>query len=70
MTIVPATPDVALPAPVGLLMAAAMSNADGCPECPNTEPPRAAVPTRAGWMCSYLCTDCGTAWTTDYDEES
>jgi hypothetical protein len=68
MPIVPATPDVALPAPVALLMAAAMSNVDGCPECPNSEPPRAAVPTSSGWMCSYLCTDCGAAWTTDYEE--
>lgn len=57
------------PAPLAAIVAGAMSHADGCPRCPNTEPPRAAVPTREGWMCSYLCSGCGAAWTTDYDEE-
>lgn len=48
----------------------AMSRADGCPDCINTEPPRAAIPLDAGaWRCSYLCTDCGRAWVTDWKED-
>lgn len=40
---------------------------DGCPECVvNVEPPR-SVTTLAGYThATYLCTDCGHAWTTDW----
>lgn len=58
------------PTPLGDLFAAAMSRADGCEGCDNTEPPRAAVPIDGGWMTSYLCSTCGRAWTTDYPEET
>lgn len=59
------------PVPLGDAFAGAMGHATACPNghCHNTEPPRAAVPTRDGWMTSYLCSDCGTAWTTDYRED-
>lgn len=54
---------------VGDPLTAAMSRADGCPTaCGNTEAPRAAVPTRDGWMASYLCADCGHAWTTSWKD--
>lgn len=58
-------------APVRLdaAFADAMARADGCPDCDNTQPPRCAVPTDAGWMASHLCADCGTAWTNDYRED-
>jgi hypothetical protein len=52
---------------VGNALTRALSRVDGCPECVhNTEPPRAAVPSTTGWWCSYLCSDCGHTWTTDW----
>ena len=51
---------------LGDAFAGPMSQVDGC-MCGNSEPPRAAVPSRIGWLCSYLCTDCGRAWVTDYE---
>jgi len=48
--------------------AEAMGRVDGCP-CGNTEPPRAAVPLADGWMTSYLCADCGHAWSNDWRDE-
>ena len=45
----------------------AMGRLDGCPNaCDNTEAPRAAYPLEDAWRCSYLCADCGHAWTTDW----
>ena len=58
------------PHTLGDHLAWAMSRADGCPGCDNTEPPRAAIPIDNGWCCSYLCADCGRAWTTDYERTS
>lgn len=58
------------PVSLGEMFADVMGRATGCPNarCENTEPPRAAVPTREGWMTSYLCSDCGSAWTTEWEE--
>lgn len=40
---------------------------DGCPGCVvNVEPPRSTVPVTTGIRCSYVCTDCGHAWTTNW----
>lgn len=66
----PTTPLDGEPVPLGDLFARAMSNADGCatPSCDNVEPPRAAIPINDGWRCSYLCTDCGRAWTHDWKD--
>ena len=52
------------------IFAYAMSLADGCPECTNTQPPRAAIPIEGGWMCSYQCADCAHTWTTAYEERN
>jgi hypothetical protein len=59
------------PSCVADALTAALSRADGCPEaCQNTEMPRAAIPIDRGWRTSYLCSDCGTAWTTDWRDDS
>ena len=58
----------AQPVSLAAILAGAMSHIDGC-LCGNSEPPRAAVPIEGGWRCSYLCSDCGRAWVTDYPEE-
>lgn len=52
-------------------LADALGIADGCPEhtCDNTEPPRHAVRIEGGFMCAYVCTDCGTAWARDYNRK-
>ncbi len=43
-----------------------MSRVDGCGECVyNTETPRAVMPDGSGgWLCHYVCTDCGHTWKT------
>ena len=55
------------PTSLDAIFADHMSRADAC-RCGNTEPPRAAAPVAGGWMTSYLCTDCGQAWTRDWKD--
>jgi len=47
-----------------------MSTVDGCPDCDNVQPPRAACPGSLDdtFICSYECTDCGATWTRHYEE--
>lgn len=59
--IVPPDPRAQVPA-LGDTLAGPMSRVDGC-TCGNSESTRATVPTRDGWLCSFLCSDCGRAWT-------
>lgn len=57
------------PSPIADSLTRAMSRVDGCATaCGNTEAPRAAIPTNNGWMASYLCADCGHAWTTSWKD--
>lgn len=53
---------------IGDELTAAMSRLDGCGECIyNTEMPRAAMPDgTGGWLCHYVCTDCGHTWKTTW----
>lgn len=45
------------------------SAVDGCPSCVlNTEPPRSVIALTAGYRATYLCSDCGHAWTTDWKD--
>lgn len=57
------------PVPLAECMAEPMSRVDGCPGCDNTELPRAYIDLDDGYRCSYLCSDCGRAWTTDYETD-
>ena len=46
----------------------AVSHAAGCPRCDNTETPRTWHDNGRTWWLSYLCSDCGTAWTHETKE--
>lgn len=60
------------PTPIGDLATAwldAISRVDGCPACPNTEPPKTWQPVPGGYFLAYLCSDCGAAWTHETKEK-
>ena len=57
------------PVALASIVIEAMAQVDACPDCPNTEPPRAFIPLTVGYRCSYLCSDCRRAWTTDYEQD-
>ena len=45
------------------------SRIDGCPECvQNAETPSSVYPTGDGWLCNYICLDCGHAWSTAWKD--
>ena len=56
---------------VGDWFAHGMSLVDGCPECPNVQPPMATIPTipDRGWCNRYVCADCGHTWTTEWKDD-
>lgn len=60
------------PERIGDYFAAAMSQVTGCPNqgCPNVEGPESAIPRALGWLLNYRCHDCGTTWTSNWNEES
>lgn len=46
-----------------------MSRIDGCPECvENAETPSSAYATDDGYLCNYVCQDCGHAWSTAWKD--
>lgn len=63
---VPPTPDNA--PTVGY--AARMARVDGCPEaCGNYETPSSVWPDPPrGFIANYVCTDCGHAWSTSWED--
>ena len=58
------------PVPLAETFTRWMSTVDGCPDCDNVQPPRAACPGSLDdtFICSYECTDCGATWTRHYEE--
>jgi hypothetical protein len=45
------------------------SRVDGCPGCvQNVELPNSTTPTTDGFSATYLCADCGHAWTTSWKD--
>ena len=61
MHIVPAAESTATPPPE--------SRIDGCPSCvQNAETPSSAYRTGDGWLCNYICLDCGHAWSTAWKD--
>jgi len=56
------------PVDLNAQFADAMSRADGCPTCDNTQPPDAAIPRGVGWLTHYECADCGRTWTADWKD--
>ena len=47
----------------------ALSRVDGCPECvENAETPSSAYATGDGYLCNYVCLDCGHAWATSWKD--
>lgn len=58
------------PMSIGEILAEGMSRVDGCPNCDNTQPADAAIPTPPcwHWTTHHKCADCGTTWTRDWKD--
>ena len=64
MSILPRTAHYAQqPTRLGDPLTRALSQADGCPHCPNTQPADAAIPTSTHWLRHFTCADCKHTWT-------
>lgn len=59
----PRTPPHSQPTRLGDPLTRALSQVDGCPRCPNTQPAGAAIPASDAWVIHFTCADCKHAWT-------